>query len=75
MDWMFEIEDWLIAPAIPLWLVLLLMLIWPDFLRRLREFRTAGSEDRSKRGLLLAVETIGLALVFWLMAISVSIST
>jgi hypothetical protein len=56
MDWAFKLEDWLSVPAIPLWVVLLIVLGWPNLLSRIRHFREARPGEKMKPGLLLALD-------------------
>ena len=65
MDWLFDAEHWLMAPAIPLWLVVLMVIFWPEIPRRLRRARHAEPEEKSKEYAFLVAALVVVGLLAW----------
>jgi hypothetical protein len=72
MEWLFNAEHWLMKPSIPLWLLLLIVLTWPEIPTRLRLLRQAKPEEKRKHYIRVAVEVVGACLLVWLTALAVT---
>lgn len=72
MEWLFNAEHWLMKPSIPLWLLLLIVLTWPEIPTRLRLLRQAKPEEKRKHYIRGAIEVVGACLLVWLTALAVT---
>ena len=72
MEWLFNAEHWLMKPSIPLWLLLLIVLTWPEIPTRLRLLRQAKPEEKRKHYIRVAVEVVGACLLVRLTALAVT---
>ncbi|NGX17325.1 hypothetical protein [Wenzhouxiangella sp. XN24] len=65
MEWLFNAEQWLMAPAIPLWLVIFIVIFWPEIPRRLRLVRQAKPEEKRKEYVFLVAALVVSGLLAW----------
>jgi hypothetical protein len=78
MEWLFNVEHWLMTPAIPLWLVLLIVMTWSEVVevpKRLRLIRQAKPEEKKKHYFLPAATVVGAGLLLWMVVIAIRIAT
>lgn len=75
MERLFSLEHWLMTPSIPLWLLLLILLTWPEIPTRLRLARQAKPEEKQKQYFRLALEAVGAGLLVWLVVLAVRFAT
>lgn len=75
MEWLFKAEHWLMTPSIPLWLLLLIVLTWPEIPTRLRQLGLAKPEEKRKHYFRLVAECVGAGLLIWLVALAVTFAT